>query len=254
MRCLLAILLLMSVSAWNWDTHQAVVDSFFYSLPENDRNSFNLSAIEEGSIAPDASFRDFRLHHYPMSLERARYWLNKAQENASQSKITESSYNLGVASHYIIDSYSAPHYIAKEDYNNHKRYEDQASQEYFIVRCGTSSSSLESMLELGSKEKSTWYQWLKSRKKQIPMTATKKATQVIFASFLDKLNLSCGNQTTAYKEFHAYNDKKKLTALAVLVIAISLLMYSVCNDLKRQPLVENDQHSDDNDKDQDYEH
>jgi len=230
------------VSAWNWDTHQAMVDSVYYSLPEESQLSLNLSAMEEGSVAPDKVFKDFKKHHYPDSYIEAKKWLENSQQSLISKDYNRASYSIGVMSHYIADSFSAPHYLP-DLYKDHKKYEDQGSSRYNKVKCGKSEQSLQELMSIGVNEKDSWDPWLKSKSSKIPQEAVEKSTKAVFSVVLQLLNLECQSKT-AYEEATPIGYKQ-LMALIPLGLVMLFLMRSIKKDLSRNPSVYNDEDSDD---------
>src|SRR3990170_830062 len=87
--------------SWNFRTHETFVENVYNSFPRNIQSNLNLTALKEGSTAPDNVFRDYRNHHYPPSYTKALFWLNKTKTSYNESNYNEASYSFGVASHYI---------------------------------------------------------------------------------------------------------------------------------------------------------
>ena len=120
------LLQVSSVSAWNWNTHQEIVESNYHSLPQSMQQNLNLEIMEKGSNDPDFVFFDFKYHSYPNSYDKATYWLNSGQINYKDGNYYYASYCYGVASHYISDSFAAPHAVSTSG-PNHLLYEAKAS-------------------------------------------------------------------------------------------------------------------------------
>ncbi len=190
---LLVLLLSLPVSAWNWETHQALTEAFYYSVDATTQQRLNLTALQEGSVAPDKVFRDFRRHSYPYSLERALYWLDEMKKT---NDVREQSYAFGVATHYIADSFSAPHNVAGERYRDHAQYEDQASEDYVYVACANRPYDLAEELGAATEESETWQTWLRTKNKSYPFRAVADAMDLVYAVGLREFSASCGNLTT----------------------------------------------------------
>jgi len=97
-----------------------------------------------GSIAPDRDFKDFVNHHCydPLwncpsgdwvcpevfdcpALEKSGYWLAEGEQATGCEKF----YDIGVASHYYLDSRVFWHQIKSEDYEScHAKFEDMVGQ------------------------------------------------------------------------------------------------------------------------------
>src|SRR3989344_1639489 len=112
---ILSILLLIpNVFAWNWFTHQEIGENVYNALPEDLQNKLNLEKIKEGTIAPDKDFKDNVRHHYPQSYNLTLHWLDVAKNSLETQDYDNASYAFGVATHYVSDSFSAPHYVKNE--------------------------------------------------------------------------------------------------------------------------------------------
>lgn len=98
-----------AVSAWDWNTHEEIVENNYHSLPGDMQQNLDLNMMKKGSLAPDFVFFDFKYHSYPNSYEKSIYWLSKGQSYYKKGNFYYASYCYGVASHYITDSFSAPH-------------------------------------------------------------------------------------------------------------------------------------------------
>jgi hypothetical protein len=153
---------LPSAEAWSWKTHSDVVDFVYYKLPPEVQKNLNLKIMENGSNEPDEVFKDFTTHSYPKSYQKAKTWLDKGKLAYDRGDYDEASYDYGVASHYISDTYSAPHCVSKEDSADHTKYEDQAKNLKPVAN--TTSGDLEAMLKEGySQGGISWNQWLQTK-------------------------------------------------------------------------------------------
>jgi hypothetical protein len=170
----LPLLQMPAVSAWNWNTHQEIVESNYYSLPADMRQNLNLEMMKEGSNDPDFKFFDFKYHSYPNSYSKATYWLNKAQKYYKNGNYNYASYCYGVASHYISDSFAAPH-AASIRGSDHILYEAKASflnPEVTRVKGDLNSTMYEGDLN-GEK---SWNKWIKSKDDYIIQNNLNQAT------------------------------------------------------------------------------
>ncbi len=224
--------LIPSSLSWTWQGHQAVAESTFYQLPSTIRSNLNLSLIKYGSIVPDKIFHDNVLHHYPPSLNKTLFWLDIALKDYNSKNYNNASYALGVATHYISDSYSAPHYISKEPWNLHSLYEKQATYNYIKPRCST-TGTLEELLEKGSQQKETWQIWLKDNQKRIPQNSIKEATQSTYSVILNLFNAKCPYNHTNFKK-HQINFQKILIYLMIslTLTILYLILLKVKNPFK----------------------
>jgi hypothetical protein len=103
--------------------HQDVVDAVFNSLPSEIRDNLKLDVMKESSDDPDQIFKDMVKHHYPPSYKEATKWLDKGKASYEQKDYKQASYCFGVASHYITDSFMAPHCVDHEPSNDHHKFE-----------------------------------------------------------------------------------------------------------------------------------
>lgn len=150
-----------AASAWNWNTHEEIVESNYNSLPSDIKQNLSLDAMKEGSIDPDFKFFDYKYHSYPNSYGKAEEWLNKGQYYYEIGDYYYASYCYGVASHYITDSFSAPH-CADASGPNHTLYETRAS--FITPEEVNSNDNLNSAINKASSNgKSNWNQWLQSK-------------------------------------------------------------------------------------------
>ena len=161
------LLILPAVNAWKAETHKNIIEYVYLNLPIEQQERLNLTKLKEGAIAPDRDFKDFRNHHYPPSLNKAKLWLDND---------TDLSYNLGVASHYIVDSFVAPHNIKGEKYSDHSNFESQVSSYYPSVECKDYGFSLED-LKFGTKNYQDWNLWLKTKNNNIPKREVDEASK-----------------------------------------------------------------------------
>jgi hypothetical protein len=140
------LLLIALATAWDWDTHQALITRVFSDINLTNANTTQgcLEAAKAGSIAPDKDFHDTANHHdynaatcvpsqyytCPMKLETkaigmANEWLAKPATGC------DAWYNVGVASHYWFDAHSIWHQVQEEDYDKcHKPFEDKVGEEF----------------------------------------------------------------------------------------------------------------------------
>ena len=161
---MLSIPLLVSpVSAWGLQTHENIASQVYYSLPVSVQHKLNLNEMKEGSIAPDVVFKDNTKHVYPASVAPAQLWLNRGKIAYMARNYNYASYCFGVASHYISDSYSAPHCVLGEADALHAAYEKQglSMTPVVVYRPG---ESVKSLLSYGYRQgQIDWKLWLKNQ-------------------------------------------------------------------------------------------
>lgn len=124
---IIPITLASPAAAWTWETHTDIADECYYSLPSDVQQKLSLDAMRIGSNEPDTRFFDFNYHHYPSSHAKATYWLDKGKYSYENGNYNYASYCFGVASHYISDSFCAPHCVNTGTFFYHSLYEIEAS-------------------------------------------------------------------------------------------------------------------------------
>ncbi len=209
---ILVLLLIPTVNAWKWDTHQNIIEYVYLNLPLEVQQQLNLTKLKEGAVIPDRDFEDHRSHHYPNSLKEAEKWLNNN---------TDLSLNIGIASHYITDSYAAPHNIAGENYKQHAQFEKQVSKYYPSIECKDYGLSLKD-LGKATKNSKDWDQWLKTKNKEIPQKEVDESTKMLFSIVLQKLDTTCINKTEI-KEVSYFTKDKIIVILAITLIGLYFL-------------------------------
>ena len=191
---------LFLICGWNWQTHPAFVESIYYQLSDADRSYFNVTALQEGSLAPDRDFHDTRYHHYPPSYNLTLYWLQKARTSYDQGNFPEASYAFGVASHYVSDSFAAPHNIEKESSKDHSFYERQASERYMLVPCPSNFSlvDINATLLRATATGKTWSSWLATKDSNYPEQAVAHSMEPLYHLFWQTFNITCVKKETFY--------------------------------------------------------
>ena len=170
-----------SASAWTWKTHSDIVDNVYYSMPANVKSKLNLNIMRDGSNDPDEKFHDMRSHSYPGSYKKANTWLNKGKAAYRSGNYRYASYCFGVASHYISDTFSAPHCVSGEKSSQHSAYENQAK--YLKPSVWYTGGSLKSNMLYGYKSgKISWKNWSKSKNKKTVQNDLNRATVVTYSA------------------------------------------------------------------------
>ena len=191
---ILSILLLIpNVFAWNWFTHQEIGENVYNALPEDLQNKLNLEKIKEGTIAPDKDFKDNVRHHYPPSYNLTLHWLDVAKNSLETQDYDNASYAFGVATHYVSDSFSAPHYVKNEQYKLHEEYEWQAKK--IKTKCKKRSYDLNKELKEATRSGEDWNEWLKTKDSELPQKRIEQAQELTFAIGLELFNAECKQET-----------------------------------------------------------
>lgn len=160
-------LLISPAAAWSIQTHQTIATKVYYSLPVPVEQKLDLNEMIRGSVAPDVVFKDNNPNHqYPASVKQTQNWLNKGKAAYNSKNYRYASYCFGVASHYITDTYSAPHTVAGETSKQHAAYENQGTGMTPSIRY--MSGSLNSIMSYGYKQgQPDWKLWLKTKNRSI---------------------------------------------------------------------------------------
>lgn len=165
--------------AWKWTTHSDIVDSVYYNLPASKKTKINLAAMEDGSNDPDEKFHDTRCHSFSSSYYKANTWLSKGKLAYKNKNYKYASYCFGVASHYISDTFSAPHCVSGESSYLHTKYETQGG--YLTPKISYTSGSIYSLMSSGYyKGKTDWSYWIKTKKSAYVQTDLNRAASVSF--------------------------------------------------------------------------
>ena len=187
---LLLVLSSTNVIAWDCQTHQNIVERVYNSLPKD--LNLSLEDLKEGSIIPDKAFHDNKLHNYPPAF--------------------------GIATHYITDSFSAPHYIKGESSYQHAAYEERGYlrlNEYCRVDINI-SEGLSKSPEGGK----LWNEWLQTDSDKIPEKAVNKATKIVYLAAFETFNTGCDKKTKIITK----NPSLTITITSSLVILLLIIL------------------------------
>lgn len=174
--------------------------------------------MKRGATDPDRVFHDTRNHHFPDSFAKASIWLDLVKENIQNKDFNNASYTFGVASHYISDSFAAPHNVNKEDSRKHSSYEKTANT-FLVTKC-TNQSNLFDVLS-GHPRESDWYSWVSTNDKEIVYNNFKQAFLAV-QSQAHLISNKCKELSTTItiKKKEILNKELKIF-LTVLVIYIT---------------------------------
>ncbi|ADP77368.1 conserved hypothetical protein [Methanothermus fervidus DSM 2088] len=170
---------------WKEESHRYIVELIYNNLPSEYQSKIDLEAMKEGSTAPDLKFKDFKKHHFPPAYYEAKKWLNKGKDAWKKRNYKYASYCFGVATHYISDSFCAPHNIAKESKKDHEMYESQVIG--YTPQIKYIPGDLYTLMSTAKNEKNDWYKWLKTRDPNIPRKHFDKAASVAYSAVLNSL-------------------------------------------------------------------
>lgn len=175
-------------SAWSWETHSEIADAVYQGLPPEIQKNLNLEIMENASNDPDEIFKDNVYHSYPKSYEKAKTWLDKGKTAYDKGDYTEASYDYGVATHYIADTFSAPHGVSKESSSDHHNYEEQASK--LKPTAAYRSGDLNTLMQNGYNQDSTsWNEWLQTKNSNSIQNNLNEAASVSLSAVQDSINI-----------------------------------------------------------------
>jgi len=215
-----ALVMIQSVAAWNWDAHEAMVMSVYYRLDPALREHLSVERLAEGSIMPDKVFRDYQKHGFPRSLPEAERWLQSTHSFLAQEDYSNASLSFGIASHYLTDSFSAPHSISGEPYSLHQLYEDQASQAYDYAECPLNSFALAEAIMTGTEQGKTWGSWVATRDAALPRHAVHDATLSLTTVASDVFNSTCTSFETTIRKVDSSFTPQLYLGMGIVLLCV----------------------------------
>ncbi len=181
------ILIFFMIYKWGWPGHASVAEAVFLTLPADVQKNLNLEKMKDGSNDPDEKFHDTRAHSYPASYKRAMKWLDKGQTSYEEKNYDDASYSFGVATHYISDSFAAPHCVSKESGKEHHKYEIVADT--FTPNITYLEGDLESQMKKGVElGKADWKLWLKTQDREIVQQGVDRGASAAYTAIKNVLS------------------------------------------------------------------
>ncbi|MEG3225360.1 MAG: hypothetical protein BME94_07580 [Methanobacteriales archaeon Met13] len=171
--------------AWSGQTHLDIVDLVYYSLSDDVQQNLSLEKMRDGSDDPDYKFFDFSYHRYPASYQKANYWLDRGEGAYKNGDYNQASYSFGVASHYIADSFSAPHCAGRTGFY-HFLYEVQGTllSPQIIYKSG----NLKSLLANGQLNgEYSWNSWMMSRSESYVQNDLNQAASASYVAINNRI-------------------------------------------------------------------
>jgi hypothetical protein len=176
-----------SSTAWSWETHSNIAEAVYYGLPPEIQNNLNLELMKNASNDPDEKFKDFTYHSYPKSYEKAKTWLDKGKTAYDKGEYGEASTDYGIASHYISDTFSAPHGVSKEASSDHTKYEDTSSKLKPVATY--KSGDLNTILQEGyTQGGGSWNEWLQTKNSDIIQKNLNDGASASLSAIQDSIN------------------------------------------------------------------
>ena len=159
-------LIISVIYKWGWPGHASVAEKIFMGLPLDIQEKLNLDKMIDGSNDPDQEFKDTAAHHYPNSYKRAIKWLEEGKASYKEKDYDHASYCFGVFTHYVADSFAAPHCVSKESGKDHHNFEIVADE--LTPQITYLKGDLDTHMKKGfEKGKSDWKKWKKTHDKLI---------------------------------------------------------------------------------------
>ncbi len=181
--------------AWSWDTHSQIIDTVYHGLPSDVQKNLNLEVMENASIVPDKVFNDKTYHSYPKSYEKAKTWLDKGKAAYDAGNYQDASYDYGVASHYISDTFSAPHGVSKESSSDHTSYENQGSK--LKPTATYKTGDLKTLMENGyNQDGVSWNEWMQTKDTKIVQNNLNDAASVTLSAISNSINVNATTSST----------------------------------------------------------
>lgn len=194
----LAIFISMgSASAWNAGpdkTHELIATQLYHDMPTSISQNLDLVEMKKGANYPDVKDAGSKYKHaYPASADYAEKYLKMAMKDYQNAIKTtnptlktrffkQESYHLGMASHYISDTFAAPHTTSKM--KNYQEFYKLAEQITHIYKTTTTlpvlnlktHNGLKTFLKFGKTEGYKVYQyWNKNQVWKNPSSALEVA-------------------------------------------------------------------------------
>ncbi|WP_321421756.1 zinc dependent phospholipase C family protein [uncultured Methanobacterium sp.] len=159
--------------------HSHVIDAVYNALPPEMKNNLKIDIMEDSSDDPDQKFKDMVKHHYPPSYKEATKWLTEGQTSYKAKDYDRASYCFGVASHYITDTFMAPHCVERESSKEHHNFEKK--MESLTPNAVELKGSLDSLMKVGVEQgQKDWQAWLKTRDETILQSEADKAASASY--------------------------------------------------------------------------
>ncbi|MBI2671408.1 zinc dependent phospholipase C family protein [Candidatus Woesearchaeota archaeon] len=220
---ILLLVILLFINGWSWPTHQKIAEILVKDLDLN----LNMELVKEGSIAPDKYFKDFKYHSYPNSVNKSYYWLNKTIYYYNINDFSNASYSFGVLTHYVSDTFDAPHTVTKEDYGLHAMYEKQMSYYVPKAKCIKYDFNLEEELKKSQLNKNNWHKWLKTKDEKIPQKEVEQSLNLLFPLSLYIFDKDCKNDKISLPFNGPEISLKKILSIYLIMVLIIITLYSI---------------------------
>src|SRR5690606_36696625 len=121
------------------------------------------------------------------SCTEAKKWLDRGRSAYKNRNYRYASYCFGVASHYITDTFYAPHCVSRESSSLHSSYERQAA--YLKPRISYMSGDLYTLMQRGYLNgRNNWSAWTRTRSPSIVQRDLNTGTSVAYIAINRAMN------------------------------------------------------------------
>lgn len=174
------------IPKWTWPGHANVIEVVYNKMPDEIKGNLDLNKMKDGSNDPDEKFKDTALHHYPKSYDKAKKWLDDGKTNYTSKNYEQASYCFGVASHYIADTFAAPHCVSKEPSNLHHKFE--VENDDYTPTAEYKSGDMDTLMRNGiAQGEKDWKDWLETKDTSIPHSEADMGASVAYSVIKDML-------------------------------------------------------------------
>jgi len=171
---------------WAWPGHATIIETVHNALPADVKKNLDLEKMKDGSNDPDEKFKDTVTHHYPKSYIKATKWITDAKTSHIKKDYENASYCFGVASHYISDSFSAPHCVEHEKEIDHHKFEILADD--IMPKIHYVTGDLDTLMKQGVVQgRLDWTNWMKKRDNSEVQNEVNQAASVILLAIKNNL-------------------------------------------------------------------
>jgi len=199
-----------------------VVEKIYYSLDFESQKKLDIDLMKEGSVAPDKVFHNTVLHHYPPTHELSLEWLEVMNDSDNFS------YAFGVLSHYVSDSFSAPHCVSREPSSLHSDFD---SVKYVSkVKCGSYTYDLnESLNNASIQGVKDWTEYVLSYDEDIAKKEIDEGIKVLYGVLLS-YGFKCNEFETKITKRGFYISKR--IWIYLLIVGLCFFGYYIFSKTK----------------------
>lgn len=178
---------MVEINHMPWPAHATVAEVVFDKLPADVQKNLDKQKMKDSSNDPDEIFKDTALHHYPPSYKKATEWLDNGKKSYDNKDYEEASHCFGIASHYISDTFMAPHCVSREKAQDHHNFEKATND--MTPKASYLEGDLDSLMKKGVEQgKIDWPNWLKTHDTNIVQREVNEAASASFTAIKNTLS------------------------------------------------------------------